>query len=137
MSATFYMGELAPAVDPVIVSEDVLNFGETFRGQAGTAYDTSTAKKISINLQFDRLTKSEADTLRKYCYATGNSIYATFVLLDRDRLFDGTTFNAALNRILNRMKVAAFSIVPVVYDETTDPAENYGIETATLTVEEI
>ncbi len=137
MSATFYMGSLAPEVDPQITSEEVLTFGEFFRGQSGTGYDTSTAKRIVLGLQFERLTKSEADLLRKYCHATGNSIYSTFVVLDRDRLFDGVTFNATLQRVLNRMKVTGSSFVPLTYDEESDSAQNVGLESATITLEEI
>lgn len=137
MSATFYMGSLAPEVDPLITAEDVLTFGEFFRGQGGTGYDTSTAKKIILSLQFDRLTKTEADLLRKYCHATGNSIYSTFVVLDRDRLFDGVTFNDSLQRVLNRMKVTSSSIIPLRYDEESDAAQSSGLETATVTLEEI
>jgi hypothetical protein len=137
MSSTFYMGSLAPEVDPLITGEDILTFGEFFRGQGGTGYDTSDAKKIILNLQFDRLTKSEADLLRKYCHATGNSIYSTFVVLDRDRLFDGVTFNDALQRVLNRMKVTSASIIPLRYDEGPDTEQSTGLETATVTLEEI
>lgn len=136
MAALFTIGILTPKVSP-IVTESQLMFGEHFRGQSGTGYNNVYAQKISLQLDFERLDREEADILRRYCKAAGNSAYADFVLTDRERSFDGFTTNAQEGRVLNRMKVTAWEFAAYKSDATADDETNRTLQSASITVEEI
>jgi hypothetical protein len=132
----FAIGILIPSVPP-LVTEHALVFGEHFRGQSGAGYNNVYGQKIALGLEFPRLTRDEADILRMYCKASGNSIYADFVVSDRERIFDGVTTNAQEGRILNRMKVTAWEFSAIKSDSDPDDMDNGTIQTASLTIEEI
>jgi hypothetical protein len=134
--ALFTIGILEPTTPPV-VSEGQLAFGEHFRGQSGAGYNNVYTQKIVLNLEFQRLTRYEADILRRYCKASGNSIYADFVLTDRERSFDGFTLNNQEGRILNRMKVTAWEFNAYQSDSEIDDETNCTLQSASITVEEI
>jgi len=134
--ALFTIGILQPTTPP-LVSEIQLTYGEHFRGQSGAGYNNVYAQKIALQLEFQRLTRYEADIIRKYCKASGNSIYADFVLTDRERTFDGITLNNQEGRILNRMKVTAWEFSAIKSDSDSDDEMNCTIQTASVTVEEI
>ena len=136
MAFNFTLGILSPAVPP-IVTESQLTFGEHFRGQSGAGYNNIYAQKIALQLEFPRLTRTEADTLRLYCKATGNSVYADFTLTDRERVFDGITTNVQEGRVLNRMKITSWEFSAYKSDADTDDSVNATLQTATITVEEI
>lgn len=132
----FTIGILAPSVPPT-VTEAQLAFGEHFRGQSGTGYNNVNAQKIALQLEFPRLTRTEADILRRYCKATGNSIYSEFTLTDRERSFDGYTTNAQEGRVLRRMKVIAWEFTAFKSDEDADDETNGTLQSASITVEEV
>lgn len=134
--ALFTMGILTPTTPPN-VTETQLMFGEHFRGQSGAGYNNVYGQKIALQLEFPRLTRSEADTLRRYCKAAGNSAYADFILTDRERSFDGYTTNAQEGRVLNRMKVIAWEFSAFKSDADEDDEVNGTLQTASITVEEI
>jgi hypothetical protein len=124
---------------PPIVTESPLRFGEHFRGQAGAGYSTVCGFKLSIGLEFPRLSKEEADILKQMCYATSDSVYSEMIMYERERVFDGETFNTVYGRVLNRVKVVSFDFKPLdgKYDDETVSADSGSLESASVTVEEI
>lgn len=137
--ALFSLGSFSPSCPPKVSSEDPLQFGEVFRGQSGKCYNNVYFQGIALTLEFERLTLEEAALLKKYCKATGNSPYAEFVLVERGRLFDGSSYNAEEGRVLHRMRVSTWSFSPYDgrYDDAEDPAANLTLQKATVTVEEV
>jgi len=134
----FSIGNLAPAVKPT-VSESPLVFGEEIRGQSGAGYSTVAAVKLSFTITFPRLTREEANLLKRYATAPASSPDKELIMNERGRVFDGVTYSGQYGRILNKVKVVAASFDPVAgrYDDDTDEETNTSLESASATVEEI
>jgi hypothetical protein len=131
---SFRLGNLIPAVEPTIGSVEIMEFGEHFRGQSGTAYSNINGKKFLISLEFERLTRTEKNELEKYAMATSSSPYINLEMQERDRIFDGVTVDPNLGRVLQKVKIVPARWEIKKYDDSTD--DNQSLYTASVTVEE-
>lgn len=117
MAVTFILGDLEPEVNPTIAPSPI-QLGENVRTQTGSLWSTATAERFAFTLSFERLTQDEKLLLESYCRALPGSLNALLVMNDRGRLYDGTTVNGDLGRVLNKVRITGWNIESVnPYDD--------------------
>lgn len=105
---------ITTSVEPIVENINHPEKGMLHDLQDGSVNADVTIVKFEMTLFYSRLTQAEFDDLEALAHTEGNSsaVYVTLTL--NERLFDGTTVDTNLGRILKKMKITAFEETPMI-----------------------